>query len=131
MKKTGLFRVAYGVLLAQRTLAFMSRGAVDASFGRGEGPPSSPGAAATLPSSVINFGHGFLLLGGDLGSPSADAVRSMCWCLCAAGAAISVGFRPNAVAFAASLMQVGLSSVFCLLSVYRLSWAAVVLSPRL
>eukprot|EP00752_Nemacystus_decipiens_P004634 g4228.t1 len=101
----GLFRVAYGALLVQRTLAFMSSGAVDASFGRGEGPPSSPGAPANLPSSVINFGHGFLLLGGDLGSPTADAVRSMCWCLCAAGAAISVGFRPNAVAFAASLMQ--------------------------
>ncbi|CAM9483537.1 unnamed protein product [Ectocarpus fasciculatus] len=99
----GLFRIGYGMLLVQRTLAFMSSGAVDASFATGESPASSPGGMA--PKSVINFGHGFLLLGGELGSPTADAVRTACWCLCAAGAAISVGFRPNAMAFAASLMQ--------------------------
>ncbi|CAM9305075.1 unnamed protein product [Ectocarpus sp. 13 AM-2016] len=99
----GLFRIGYGVLLVQRTLAFMSSGAVDASFVTGESPASSPGGVA--PKNVINFGHGFLLLGGELGSPTADAVRTACWCLCAAGAAISVGFRPNAMAFAASLMQ--------------------------
>lgn len=97
------------MLLVQRTLAFMSSGAVDASFVTGESPASSPGGMA--PKSVINFGHGFLLLDGELGSPTADAVRTACWCLCAAGAAISVGFRPNAMAFAASLMQVCLFNV--------------------
>ncbi|CAM9673143.1 unnamed protein product, partial [Hapterophycus canaliculatus] len=102
----GLFRIGYGALLVQRTLAFMSSGAVDASFARGESSPSSPEGAAPL--SVANFGHGFLLLGGDLASPTADAVRSGCWCLCAAGVAISVGFRPNAMAFASSLMQLSL-----------------------
>lgn len=85
----------------QRTLAFMSSGAVDASFA--SSGPSSPGAPAAP--GVLNFGHGFLLL-GNLGSPTADAVRSACWCVCAAGVAISVGFRPNAVAFTASIMQV-------------------------
>lgn len=101
--KTGIFRVCYGMLLVQRTLAFMSSGAVDASFTRGATGPKSPGEVAAT--SLFNFGHGFFLL-GELGSPSADAVRSVCWCLCAAGAAISVGFRPNAVAFTASVMQV-------------------------
>ena len=91
------------MLLVQRTLAFMSSGAVDASFSQGQSSlPPSAGVAAP---SVFNFSHGFLLL-GELGSPSADAVRTACWCLCAAGAALSVGFRPNAVAFAASMMQV-------------------------
>ncbi|CAM9469147.1 unnamed protein product [Laminaria digitata] len=90
------------MLLVQRTLAFMSSGAVDASFSQGQS--SSPSAAGAAAPSVFNFGHGFLLL-GELGSPSADAVRTACWCLCAAGAALSVGFRPNAVAFAASMMQ--------------------------
>ena len=89
------------MLLVQRTLAFMSSGAVDASFSQGES--SSPSAAGAVAPSVFNFGHGFLLLGE---SPSADAVRTACWCLCAAGAALSVGFRPNAVAFSASMMQV-------------------------
>lgn len=98
---SGLFRICYGVLLVQRTLAFMSSGAVDASFAS-SGPSSPGGQTAT---GVLNFGHGFLLL-GSLGSPSADAVRSACWCICAAGVAISVGFRPNAVAFTASVMQV-------------------------
>ncbi|CAM9227953.1 unnamed protein product [Pylaiella littoralis] len=101
----GLFRIVYGVLLVQRTLAFMSSGAVDASFARGDRIAPSPQGAAAPPTSVMNFGHGFLLLGGDLGSPTADTVRTACWCLCAAGAAISVGFRPNAAAFAASFMQ--------------------------
>lgn len=106
---TGLFRIVYGALLVQRTLAFMSSGAVDASFVRGDRPVSYPEGAAPPPTSVMNFGHGFLLLGGDLGSPTADTVRTACWCLCAAGAAVSVGFRPNAMAFAASLMQVSQS----------------------
>lgn len=107
VRVTGLFRVAYGILLVYRTLVFMSCGAVDASFPMGDSSPrlSSPEAAAESGAGLVRFGHGFLG-GAALGSPSAEAVRSACWCLCAAGAAVTVGFRPNAVIFAASLMQV-------------------------
>ncbi|CAM9123863.1 unnamed protein product [Discosporangium mesarthrocarpum] len=87
-----MFRILYGVLLVQRTLTFMRSGAIDASF------PSEDGKSAMMTFTFGIFGN----LGGP---PEAPTVRVLCWLLCATGAALSVGFRSNGVAMAASLTQ--------------------------
>ncbi|CAM9313648.1 unnamed protein product [Choristocarpus tenellus] len=68
----------------------MSSGAIDASF-------QSEGGGNTL-----NFPYS-LLRGFD--SPEAASVRMACWCMCFAGAALSVGFRSNGIAMASFLLQ--------------------------